>query len=66
MTTPREHAPAVVIGLLPGLAAWAAILMKSALRAGRVALNQPNATYAIDPLSDLRGVLATRTAVAPQ
>jgi AGZA family xanthine/uracil permease-like MFS transporter len=30
--TPREHAPAVVVGLLPGLAAWGAMLTKSALR----------------------------------
>jgi AGZA family xanthine/uracil permease-like MFS transporter len=50
--TPREHAPAVVIGLLPGLTAWAAILMQSALRAGRVALKQPDATYSLEPLSE--------------
>src|SRR5437763_5978293 len=31
--TPREHAPAVVIGLLPGLAAWIAILVAGTLRA---------------------------------
>ncbi|MFN7963544.1 MAG: NCS2 family permease [Thermoanaerobaculia bacterium] len=31
--TPREHAPAVVVGLLPGVAAWGAILVKNALRA---------------------------------
>ncbi len=30
--TPREHAPAVVIGILPGLAAWGAILAKTGLR----------------------------------
>jgi AGZA family xanthine/uracil permease-like MFS transporter len=30
---PREHAPAVVIGLLPGLAAWGAMLAKNSLRA---------------------------------
>jgi adenine/guanine/hypoxanthine permease len=31
--TPREHAPAVVIGILPGLAAWGALLAKNGLRA---------------------------------
>jgi len=31
--TPKAHAPAVVIGLLPGIAAWGALMMKSALRA---------------------------------
>jgi len=31
--TPREHAPAVVVGLLPALAAWGALMAKSGLRA---------------------------------
>jgi AGZA family xanthine/uracil permease-like MFS transporter len=31
--TPREHAPAVVIGMLPGIAAWGAIMAKNGLRA---------------------------------
>lgn len=30
---PQDHAPAVVIGLLPGVAAWGAVMMKSSLRA---------------------------------
>jgi AGZA family xanthine/uracil permease-like MFS transporter len=30
--TPREHAPAVVIGILPALAAWGVLLAKTALR----------------------------------
>jgi len=32
--TPREHAPAVVIGILPGVAAWGALMAKAGLRAG--------------------------------
>ncbi len=32
-TTPREHAPAVVMGILPGMAAWGALMAKTALRA---------------------------------
>ncbi len=32
--TPRTHAPAVTIGLLPGLAAWGALLLKAGMRAG--------------------------------
>jgi adenine/guanine/hypoxanthine permease len=31
--TPRTHAPAVTIGLLPGIAAWGALLLKLGLRA---------------------------------
>lgn len=31
--TPRAHAPAVVVGLLPGVAAWGAVMAKNALRA---------------------------------
>lgn len=31
--TPRDHAPAVVMGLLPGVAAWGALLAKAGLRA---------------------------------
>jgi adenine/guanine/hypoxanthine permease len=31
--TPREHAPAVVMGLLPGVGAWGALMAKSGLRA---------------------------------
>jgi AGZA family xanthine/uracil permease-like MFS transporter len=34
--TPHRHAPAVVIGLLPGVAAWGALLVKSAGRAAGV------------------------------
>lgn len=30
---PRAHAPAVVMGLLPGVAAWGALMIKGALRA---------------------------------
>ncbi len=32
--TPRAHAPAVVVGLLPSLAAWGAMMAKTGLRAG--------------------------------
>ncbi|MDP2312595.1 MAG: NCS2 family permease [Pseudomonadota bacterium] len=31
--TPRAHAPAVVIGLLPGVAAWGAMMVKAGVRA---------------------------------
>ncbi|HLX63205.1 MAG TPA: NCS2 family permease [Planctomycetota bacterium] len=40
---PREHAPAVVIGLLPGIAAWGALMIKASLRvAGYSFSNDPN------------------------
>jgi adenine/guanine/hypoxanthine permease len=32
--TPRRHAPAVVVGLLPSIAAWGAFMAKAGLRAG--------------------------------
>jgi AGZA family xanthine/uracil permease-like MFS transporter len=32
--TPAAHAPAVALGLLPGLASWGAMLLKAGLRAG--------------------------------
>jgi AGZA family xanthine/uracil permease-like MFS transporter len=32
--TPAAHAPAVALGLLPGLAGWGALLIKAGLRAG--------------------------------
>ncbi len=35
-TTPREHAPAVVVGLLPGVGAWGALMAKNGLRAAGV------------------------------
>src|SRR5712692_10331414 len=31
--TPREHAPAVVVGMLPGIAGWGALMAKNGLRA---------------------------------
>ncbi len=34
--TPRAHAPAVVMGLLPGVGAWGALMAKSGLRAAGV------------------------------
>jgi AGZA family xanthine/uracil permease-like MFS transporter len=33
-STPKNHAPAVVIGMLPGIAGWGALIAKNALRAG--------------------------------
>jgi AGZA family xanthine/uracil permease-like MFS transporter len=35
--TPREHAPAVVMGLLPAIAAWGVLMAKAGLRAAGVA-----------------------------
>ncbi|MGB5136632.1 MAG: NCS2 family permease [Prochlorococcaceae cyanobacterium] len=32
--TPKQHAPAVVLGILPGLAGWGALMLKAGLRAG--------------------------------
>ena len=37
--TPRNHAPAVVMGLLPGLGAWGVLMAKDGLRAGGATLS---------------------------
>lgn len=37
--TPRHHAPAVVLGLLPGLGAWGVLMAKDGLRAGGAAFS---------------------------
>ena len=37
--TPTAHAPAVVIGLLPGLAGWGSLMLKAGLRAGGAGTN---------------------------
>lgn len=34
--TPRAHAPAVVVGLLPGIGAWGALMAKNGLRAAGI------------------------------
>src|SRR5262245_54661643 len=34
--TPRDHAPAVVVGLLPGIGAWGALMAKNGLRAAGI------------------------------
>jgi AGZA family xanthine/uracil permease-like MFS transporter len=39
-TTPRAHAPAVVVGMLPGLAAWGTFMAKQALVVGGVRFNE--------------------------
>jgi len=33
-STPKRHGPAVVLGILPGLAGWGALMLKAGLRAG--------------------------------
>ena len=38
--TPREHAPAVVIGMLPAIGAWGALMAKNGLHAAAVS-NHP-------------------------
>ena len=50
--TPARHAPAVVLGLLPGLAGWGAQLLKAGLRAGGLGTpKQPFNQQMIDQLA---------------
>jgi AGZA family xanthine/uracil permease-like MFS transporter len=46
--TPADHAPAVAIGLLPGVAAWGVLLVKAALRVGKVPFDQPDLAAAFE------------------
>ena len=49
--TPRAHAPAVVIGLLPGVGAWGALMAKTGLRAaGYGSAGGPSFSSALVPL----------------
>jgi len=49
-TTPRHHAPAVVVGLLPGIACWGALMLKAGLRAaGAGSPNGPPISDALLP-----------------
>jgi AGZA family xanthine/uracil permease-like MFS transporter len=50
--TPARHAPAVALGLMPGLAGWGAMLLKAGLRAGGV--GTPTAPFSLDLLSKLQ------------
>lgn len=46
--TPRAHAPAVVVGLLPGVAAWGAFMAKAGLRAAGYGSSEgPNLSPAV-------------------
>ena len=47
-STPDHHAPAVVIGLLPGIAGWGALIAKNALRAA--GLGTPQMPFQPDSL----------------
>jgi len=44
--TPRSHAPAVVVGVLPGLAAWAVLIAKNSMRAA--GLGTPDRPFSAD------------------
>lgn len=46
--SPRAHAPAVVVGILPGVAAWGALMAKNALRAA--GLGSPEGPHFSDEL----------------
>ncbi len=50
--TPSSHAPAVALGLLPGLAGWGAMLLKAGLRAGGAGSN--GEPFSVDLLEKLR------------
>ena len=45
--TPRAHAPAVAVGLLPGIAAWGALMLKTGMRAAGLGTSDHPFTPAI-------------------
>ena len=50
--TPERHAPAVALGLLPGLAGWGALMLKAGLRAGGAGTaSQPFGPALLEPLA---------------
>ena len=49
--TPSRHAPAVVLGILPGLAGWGTLLLKAGLRSG--GLGTPGNPFSADLLAAL-------------
>ena len=49
--TPSRHAPAVVLGILPGLAGWGTLLLKAGLRSG--GLGTPSNPFSADLLAAL-------------
>jgi AGZA family xanthine/uracil permease-like MFS transporter len=51
--TPSHHAPAVVIGILPGIAAWGALIAKNALRAAGLGTLETPFTPDLIPLFEL-------------
>ena len=50
-STPERHGPAVVLGLLPGLAGWGALMLKAGLRAGSAGSGE--SAFTPDLLSEL-------------
>jgi AGZA family xanthine/uracil permease-like MFS transporter len=49
--TPSRHAPAVVLGILPGLAGWGTLLLKAGLRSG--GLGTPTNPFSADLIAAL-------------
>jgi len=50
--TPKRHAPAVALGLMPGLAGWGALLLKAGLRAGGAGTAEhPFSAALLEPLA---------------
>ncbi len=68
--TPREHAPAVVVGLFPALAAWGLLILESGLRSagttiGEVGIKALSSQLPIVGLISLeRGFIFTSTVLA--
>lgn len=57
--TPARHAPAVAIGLLPGIAAWGTLMLKQGLRAGGVGgADGPPFSPALEPIIDALDISA--------
>lgn len=59
--TPPHHAPAVVVGLMPAIAGWGALLIKNALRAAGLGTPEKPFSEALVPLFKLSDTYVTGT-----
>ncbi|MGL5871491.1 MAG: NCS2 family permease [Xenococcaceae cyanobacterium] len=57
--TPIRHAPAVVVGILPGIAAWGALIAKNALRAAGLGTPEQPFTPQLIPQFELSDTFIT-------
>jgi AGZA family xanthine/uracil permease-like MFS transporter len=61
--TPKEHAPAVALGLFPALAAWGLLMVESGLRAAGKSLHEIGGVEAFAPFWSLAAAFLATTGI---